>query len=142
MIDGFFEYHWYREKSYPYYIKMTNNEPMLLAGLWETWNYKKEGIVRHTFSIVTSEANPMMAYIHNKPKASEVSRMPVIIPKGQEGIWLRDIHDPIDQQRVEEIIQPYDESELKAFTVPRLQGKAGVGNSPEAVREYKYADLN
>ena len=141
MIDGFFEYHWYKDKSYPYYIKMTNDEPMLLAGLWETWNYKQEDIVRHTFSIVTTKANEMLAYIHNKPKASEGPRMPVIVPRGEEGAWLHDIHDPIDQQKVEEVIQPYDETELKAFTVPRLQGKAGVGNSPVAIRECKYPEM-
>jgi putative SOS response-associated peptidase YedK len=141
LIDGFFEYHWYNDKSYPFYIKMTSDEPMLLAGLWETWNYEKENIIRHTFSIVTTEANPMMKYIHNKPKGSEGSRMPVIVPKGMEQVWLQDIQDPLDQQKVAEVIQPYDEVEMQAYTVPRLQGKAGVGNTPQALQAYNYDGL-
>jgi len=141
LIDGFFEYQWYKEKSYPHYIKMANGEPMLLAGLWETWKYEKEGIVRHTFSIVTTEANPMMAEIHNKPKASEGPRMPVIIPKGLEMDWLSPVDDPTGKKKVEEVIQPFDESDLIAFTVPKLQGKNGVGNVKEAICEYSYEDL-
>jgi putative SOS response-associated peptidase YedK len=141
LIDGFFEYHWFKDKSYPYYIKMANDEPMLLAGLWETWNYEKENIVRHTFSIVTTRANPLMADIHNKPKASEGPRMPVIVPKGLEKIWLSDIHGAADQQAIREVIQPYNESELQAYTVSKLQGKAGVGNTPKAISRYNYEDL-
>lgn len=141
LIDGFFEYHWYKDKSYPFYVKMTNDEPMLLAGLWETWHYRQEDIIRHTFSIVTTRANPMMTHIHNRPKASEGSRMPVIIPRGMEEVWLQDIHDSLDRQSVEELIQPFDETALKAYTVPKLQGKTGVGNSPDAIHEYKYASL-
>jgi len=141
LIDGFFEYHWFKDKSYPYYIKMANDEPMLLAGLWETWKYPKENIIRNTFSIVTTVANPIMAQIHNKPKTSEGPRMPVIIQKGMEKIWLRDIYSPLDHQSIEEIIQAYDEDELDAYTVPRLQGKTGVGNTPGAINKYEYEDL-
>ena len=142
LIDGFFEYHWYKDKSYPYFIKMADDEPMLLAGLWETWNYQKEGILRHTFSIVTTDANPLMTYIHNKPKASEGSRMPVIVPGSMEAAWLQDIHDPLDREKVEKVIQPFDETMLKAYTVARLQGKAGVGNSQQAIKPIIYESLD
>ena len=141
LLDGFFEYHWQNGKSYPYCIKMANDEPMLLAGLWETWKYEKESLIRHTFSIVTTNANSLMAHIHNKPKASEGPRMPVILPKGLEMEWLGAANDPPGQQKVEEMIRPYDESELLAYTVPRLQGKYGVGNVKEALSEYEYEDL-
>jgi putative SOS response-associated peptidase YedK len=141
LIDGFFEYHWYKEKSYPHFIKMADDEPMLLAGLWETWKYEQEGIIRHTFSIVTTEANPLMTEIHNKPKGSEGPRMPVIIPNGFEKDWLSSVDDPAGKKKVEEIIRPYDESDLIAYTVPKLQGKNGVGNVEEAIREYRYEEL-
>ena len=141
LLDGFFEYHWYNGKSYPFYIRMANNDPMLIAGLWETWKYEKESLIRHTFSIVTTNANPLMAHIHNKPKASEGPRMPVIIPEGLEMDWLGTISDPPGLKKIKEMIQPYDESDLIAYTVPKLQGKYGVGNVKEALTEYKYEDL-
>jgi putative SOS response-associated peptidase YedK len=141
LIDGFFEYHWFKDKSFPYYVKMADYKPMLLAGLWETWKYPRENIIRNTFSIVTTAANPLMAQIHNKPKASEGPRMPVIIPEGKERAWLKSINSPLDHQSIEEIIQPYDEDELEAYTVPRLQGKAGIGNVPDAIEKYNYMEL-
>ena len=141
LLDGFFEYHWHKGKSYPFYIKMANDEPMLLAGLWEIWKYEKEALVRDTFSIVTTEANSLMTGIHNKPKASEGPRMPVIVPRGLELDWLGAITDPVSQRKVEEMIRPFDESELMAYTVPRLQGKYGVGNVKEALSEYPYEVL-
>ena len=141
LIDGFFEYHWYNGKSYPHYISMADGEPMLLGGLWETWKYEREGIIRDTFSIVTTSANPLMAEIHNKPKASEGPRMPVIIPRGLESDWLGSMDDPPARKKVEDLIRPFDDSELRAYTVPKLQGKYGVGNIEEAISEYKYEEL-
>ncbi len=141
LIDGFFEYHWHKGTSYPFYIKMKDDSPMLLAGLWETWHYEKEDIVRHTFSIVTTSANPLMEYIHNNPKGSKDSRMPVIIPEGLEENWLMDVEAPIDREHISEMVRPFDESELEAYTVPRLKGKEGVGNSPEAVSRVMYEAL-
>jgi len=141
IIDGFFEYHWYRDKSYPFYIKMKNDEPMLLAGLWETWHYKEENMVRNTCSIITTRANNMMEYIHNKPKGSDGSRMPVIIPEGTEAKWLMNISDKIDQETVQELIQPFDSDLLDSFTVPKLRGKTGAGNSKKAIQAYTYKEL-
>jgi putative SOS response-associated peptidase YedK len=141
LVDGFFEYHWHLGKSYPYYVTMKNEEPMLLAGLWETWHYKEEDMVRNTCSIVTTRANSLMEYIHNQPKGSEGSRMPVIIPEGLETKWLMEIKEPPDKDEIQELIQPFDEATLKSYTVNRLKGKEGVGNSPEAVMHVQYPEL-
>jgi putative SOS response-associated peptidase YedK len=140
-VDGFFEYHWFNDKAYPFYVRMKNENPMLLGGLWETWHYRPEGMVRHTCSIVTTRANPLMEYIHNKPKGSEGPRMPLILPEGLEKKWLMPIEDKIDQEEIQELIKPLDESLLDYHTVSRLKGKGGVGNSPEAVKHFSYAEL-
>ena len=141
MVDGFFEYHWYNNKSYPFYVRLKNDDPMLLGGLWETWHYKPEGIARNTCSIVTTRANSLMEYIHNNPRGSERSRMPLIIPEGLENKWLKPVQDKLDQQEVEEMVQPYDETLLVYHTVSQLKGKNGVGNAPEAIERYDYEGL-
>jgi len=141
LVDGFFEYHWHKGSSYPFYIKMKNEEPMLLAGLWETWHYKEEDMVRNTCSIVTTRANSLMEYIHNKPKGSEESRMPVIVPEGLEEKWLMDVKDQIDKHEIQDLIRPFDETWLESYTVHRLKGKEGVGNSPKAVVQLTYPEL-
>jgi putative SOS response-associated peptidase YedK len=142
MVDGFFEYHWYKGNAYPYYIQMKTGDPLLLAGLWETWHYREEDIRRNTCSIVTTRANSMMSRIHNRPKGSEGPRMPVIIPEGLEKKWLKEIRDPLDREEIQDLIQPFDDSMLDSYTVPRLRGKAGVGNSREAILQHVYPELS
>jgi len=141
LIDGFFEYHWKNEKSFPHHIELINNEPMALAGLWETWKLESEDLVRNTFTIVTTKANPLMAHIHNKPKGSIESRMPLIIPKELEDEWLKPVQDPLDIEEVKSIITPYDPEEMHAFTVPKLKGKQAVGNVPDAIKKVSYPEL-
>jgi putative SOS response-associated peptidase YedK len=141
LVDGFFEHHHKNNKTFPYHIRMKDDSPMTFAGLWDEWKDEASGIVRSTYTVVTTRANPMMARIHNNPKLEEGPRMPLILPKELEQDWLKPIHEKADQDLIETLIQPYDEEELEAFTVRRLRGKEGVGNKPEAVQSFRYAEL-
>lgn len=141
MVDGFYEHHWKNNKAYPYHITLKNKEPIALGGLWETWEEKQSGLIRQTFTIVTTRANAFMARIHNKPRGSAGPRMPLIIPKELEGEWLRPVEDQIDIQCIKEMVEPYDQNELEAHTVARLKGKSAVGNIPAAVEKVSYEEL-
>jgi putative SOS response-associated peptidase YedK len=141
LVDGFFEHHHKDKKTFPYHIRLKNDEPLTLAGLWDEWTDKTTGLVRRTYTIVTTRANPMMARIHNNPKASEGPRMPLILPKTAELDWLKPIHEKADQELIESLTQPYPEAEMESFTVKRLTGKEGVGNTPEALKEHRYQEL-
>lgn len=141
IIDGFYEHHWIKNKSFPYHIFMKNDEPFALGGIWETWEYPDEEIIRNTFSIVTTEANPLLTRIHNKPKASIGPRMPLIIPEEFENTWLKSTTDPVDIQEIKDLIKPYDAEEMDAFTVPRLKGKLAVGNVKRAIEYQPYPEL-
>lgn len=142
LIDGFFEYHWHNDKAYPYYIQLKSSEPMVMAGLWESWYFPGENIHRYTLSIVTTVANDLMAYIHNKPAGSQGPRMPVILSRENERKWLIDVQSRADQDQIQAMIQPYEESEMIAYTVPKLKGKDGIGNNRDAIKEYRYAELD
>ena len=141
IVDGFFEYHWKHEKSFPHHILLKNDEPMALAGIWENWKLESEGVSRNTFSIVTTKANSLMAHIHNKPKGSAEPRMPLIIPKELEDEWLKPIEDPLAIEELKEIIKPYDTEEMMAYPVSRLKGKQAAGNAPEAIEKVSYPEL-
>lgn len=141
LVDGFFEHHHKNKKTFPYYIKMKNDEPMMVAGLWDEWTDPVEGITRRTYTVVTTKANPLMTRIHNNPKASEGSRMPLILPKELAQDWLTPIHQKADQELIESLIQSYDETEMEAFTVKKLRGKDAVGNTPEALHSCRYIEL-
>ncbi len=142
IVDGFYDHHWKGKNSFPHFVTTKNEVPFSLAGLWETWTSKEEGITKNTVSIVTSSANKMMSYIHNKPKGSEGPRMPLIIPKDLEEEWLRHVEDPVGKQAVLELIKPYEDHNLISYTVPKLRGKAYIGNVPEIMAFHTYEELS
>lgn len=141
IVDGFFEHHHKSNKTFPHYIRLKNDEPMLLAGLWDEWTDKNSAITRHTYAIVTTKANPLMARIHNNPKLEAGPRMPLILPKELAKSWLMPINEKIDQELIESIIHPNDENELEAFPVRKLRRKEAVGNIPDALQPHRYQEL-
>ena len=139
-VDGFYEHHHFGGKTYPFFIKQNNNEPLALAGLWSEWENKETGGTINTFTIVTTQGNPLLAKIHNNPKLKG-PRMPFILPSELEDKWLININDELDQKSIEELIQSYPEEELTAHTVTRLRGKDYIGNVEEISNPIKYEEL-
>jgi putative SOS response-associated peptidase YedK len=134
-IDGFFEHHHFKGKTYPYFISRVDGEPISLAGLWSRW--QGDEFIKHTFTIVTTTGNKMMSEIHNNPKLKG-PRMPVIIPDTHLSTWLS---ADLRKEEVENLLQPYEDSLLQSWTVPRLRGKNAIGNRPEAIQKTIYEDL-
>ncbi len=84
--DGFFEWKWLDEKGknkQQYLITIPNEDPFAFAGIYNRWADKATGEVLDTYSIITTEANELMAEIHNTKK-----RMPVILTPENEQQWL------------------------------------------------------
>jgi putative SOS response-associated peptidase YedK len=88
-IDNFFE--WKAIKAarvkQPYAIAMKSGEPFALAAIWEGWRHPESGEVLRTFCVITTNANELVADIHD--------RMPVILPREAYDRWLSTIEpDP------------------------------------------------
>ena len=140
-VDGFYEHHHFEKKTYPYYIYRKDGEPLALAGLWTEWR-KETGGIENTFTIVTTEGNPMMARIHNNPKLKG-PRMPFILSNEEEiKKWLNPVEDDLDKDLIKEIIKPLSEEELAFHTVSRLRGNEYKGNVEEISDEVLYPELN
>ncbi|AVI49981.1 SOS response-associated peptidase [Pukyongia salina] len=139
-IDGFYEHHHYKGKTYPFFIHHKTEKPLALAGLWNEWVDKESGEVLNTFTIVTTEGNNMMGKIHNNPKLKG-PRMPLILPEEMEEKWLVEIKDELDVKSVQAVIESYPENELEAYTVHRLRGKEYLGNVEETAKEFHYEEL-
>jgi putative SOS response-associated peptidase YedK len=136
IVDAFYDHHWHYGKSYPFIIKMRNEEPFALGGIWEKWKYLDE--IRYTCALVTTDPNPMVARIHNEPKGSETPRMPYIVPKHLEQRWIgRDL----PEEEILPMIGPYPEEEMQSYTVSRLRGKAYPGNVPQIMEHVPYTEL-
>lgn len=84
--DGFFEWQWLDEKGknkQKFLITSVNNTLFSFAGLYSQWVDRATGEIMNTFTILTTEANELMAEIHNTKK-----RMPVILNSEVETDWL------------------------------------------------------
>ncbi|MGD9928733.1 MAG: SOS response-associated peptidase [Mangrovibacterium sp.] len=139
-IDGFFEHHHFKGKTYPYYIFNKDESPMIFAGLWNDWADKATGEIINTFSIVTTTGNPMMAKIHNNPKL-EGPRMPLILEEDYTNNWLKTINSDSDKQMIQDLITPYNQDKMTSYTVGSLRGKNAVGNVPESTSKVIYPEL-
>jgi len=131
---GFFEFHDYNSKKYPFFITTANEELFFLGGIWESWADKTSGELIDTFSILTTEANSLMAKIHNSKM-----RMPVIIPPGKEATWLS---KTLTKPQIEAFQEPFDESKLKAYPISRLiTSRTDDPNTPRVIEPFEYAEL-
>lgn len=139
-VDGFYEHHHHKGGTYPYYIHRRDGKPMVFAGLYNDWADPETGEVHTTFSIVTTEGNPMMARIHNNPKLAG-PRMPLILPEALADEWLAPLEDELDQKALQDLIRSFPQGELAAHTVARLRGKEYAGNIPGISEEVRYQEL-
>ncbi|MDD5570227.1 MAG: SOS response-associated peptidase [Bacteroidales bacterium] len=131
---GFFEWHEFKNKKYPYFITLKNNEIFSLAGIYENWTNKSTGEIFNTFSIITTKANSLVEKIHNTKK-----RMPVILSHENEDLWLK---LNLKRGEIENLTIPFDSSKMKAYTVSKLVStKKENSNVPEVTKEYFYQEL-
>ncbi len=134
-VKGFFEWQHVGKEKIPWYIYHSENEILSLAGLFDEWISTSTGEALSTFTILTTDANEMMAEIHNSAK-----RMPVILDKTSERKWI-DLSDSPDD--VSGLLKPLPEDILKAHTIsPLVNNKNANRNTPEVIQPYIYRSEN
>jgi putative SOS response-associated peptidase YedK len=134
LVDGFYEWREFNKRRYPYYISMVDDGAFALAGIWDSWLDEKSGETKYTFSVITTDANPLLEKIHNTRK-----RMPVILEKADEKRWLRSDQEEAD---IDSMLKPYDDSQIRAHTVSRLiSAKRVDSNTPEVMKPFLYPEL-
>lgn len=134
LSDGFFEWMDYKKKKYPHFVHLKNNELFAFAGLYSHWTDKETGELFRTFTIITTDANPLMAKIHNTKK-----RMPVILPQDQWSTWL----DPaLNKEQIADMLLPCTDTNMEAHTISKLITTRGADtNVPEVIQEELYPEL-
>jgi putative SOS response-associated peptidase YedK len=133
LADGFFDWRDYKGKKYPYYIHLKSKEPFAFAGIWDEWKNPENNRKIKTVSIITTDANELVAKIHNIKQ-----RMPVILSKFEERVWLGDLED----KEIRAMLDPYPAREMAAHTVSKLVTARGVErNVPEVLAKFGYKNL-
>ena len=102
--DGFLEWKTERGKKFPYFIFLNQKDIFSFAGIWTKW-YKKTSPI-HTFSILTTQANTVLAPIHE--------RMPVIIKSSDYKLWLA---PDTDSSSLRSLLLPFSAKEMHAHQV-------------------------
>jgi putative SOS response-associated peptidase YedK len=77
--DAFYEWKAIAGRKQPYCIRMRDQSPFGMAGLWEHW-VAPDGQVVESCTIVTVDANSLIAELHD--------RMPLILAPGDYDGWL------------------------------------------------------
>jgi putative SOS response-associated peptidase YedK len=125
-IDGFYEWQdmGKGQRKQPIYIVARDQQPIALAGLWETWHEKgaDDGERLWTCTILTTTPNKLLATIHN--------RMPVILPPDAWDTWL----DPAstDADALAKLLVPAPDDLLMAWPVDPAVGNSR-NNRPDLV---------
>ncbi len=133
-VSGFYEWRSYCGKKYPYFISLKEEEIFMLGGIYDTWVDKETGEIFNTFSILTTEANPMMSVIHNTKL-----RMPVIFSPEKELEWL---NNSLTQEEIIKNFVPFSEERMKAHTISKLiSSRKENPNKPEAIVPFLYPEL-
>ncbi|MBN1495418.1 MAG: SOS response-associated peptidase, partial [Spirochaetes bacterium] len=120
VASGFYEWKGEGKIKIPYYIRLASNQPFGFAGLYETW-ISREGMELHSCTIITTEANDVMKPIHD--------RMPVIIPRRKEDLWISSATSPDEAQG---LLMPYQDEEMTAYPVSTIVNSP-KNNSAECI---------
>ncbi len=112
---GFFEWQWFhpdakKSEKQPYFVR-TKNKLFSFAGLWSEYTDDATNRTFHTYTIVTTEPNPMMSKIHNHGL-----RMPLILHDENLKDWL---NPDLTKDEVMGLCQPFDENLMEAWTIDR-----------------------
>jgi putative SOS response-associated peptidase YedK len=115
IVNGFYEWQWLDSKGknkIKYEIGIGNEELFAFGGIYSQWLDTITGEIRNTYAMVTTEANTLMAEIHNIKK-----RMPVILRKEDENKWLE--HYPIKEfafpYEVNLVAKKIDQNQISLF---------------------------
>ncbi len=134
--DGFYEYHDYKRRKYPFYIFRNDREVIYFDGLWSIWKNPITGNIVNSYCIITTRPNNLLTKIHNKPQFGE-PRMPVILEGDSIDVWLSENHE----EELQKLLKPFPDEWMKAHTVKPLSGKNSPGNVPDANEYFEYEEL-
>ncbi|MCE2465027.1 MAG: SOS response-associated peptidase [Dehalococcoidia bacterium] len=114
LADAFYEWQKTRNGKRPIRISLASGEPFAFAGLWETWKDPSDTVIP-SCTIITTAPNDLISPIHD--------RMPVILPKEMEELWLdEEVQDPAV---LTDLLRPYPADQMAVCEAENLGISAG-----------------
>jgi putative SOS response-associated peptidase YedK len=103
--DGFYEWRKTRPPKVPFHIALKDESPFCFAGVWDAWKDPASGEWLRSCSIITTEANELIARIHD--------RMPVILREADFPIWLGET----GEAELKALLRPYPADEMQMWEI-------------------------
>jgi len=104
--DGFYEWQRTGKRKQPYLIRVGDDRPFAMAGLWESWEGAGHEVIE-SCTILTTEPNELMRPIHD--------RMPVILPPDAHQQWLDPAVEGVG--RLAPLLRPYPADAMTASSI-------------------------
>lgn len=133
-VDGFFEPHTAQKNgkdfNVPFYFHRKNGGMINLAGIYAVTSDKMV-----TFTVLTKEATPLFAKIHNKKQ-----RRPVILKDDTVDTWL---DDGLNEHKIIEVLDnDLPDDLLKAYPISKdLYKRNGEGNRADIIKPVHYDEI-
>lgn len=105
--NGFYEWKKIGRNKQPYFISMKEEPLFAFAGLWEKWVDQQTNEAIFSCTIITTTANDAIKALHH--------RMPVILDKSAQSIWLNNQTFP--EEQLKSFIKPYPADKFSIYPV-------------------------
>lgn len=122
---GFFEFQTNGAQKKPFFIYPKNSTLFHLAGIYDTWVNLMNRETYYSFTIITREANSLMAEIHNSRK-----RMPFLLNPNDYSSFLKGDDDIFSYS-------PLHENEMSFHGINKRILLSTYNNIPEVQKEFK-----
>jgi putative SOS response-associated peptidase YedK len=127
--DGYYEWQPAADGKQPYYIKLADDGPFALAGLWARWSHLERTI--QSCTIVTTVSNELTRSIHQ--------RMPAILPPEAYDVWL----DPdfADHTHLVSLLRPFASEAMRVHAVGRAVNRP-TNDTPQCMAAVVQGDAS
>lgn len=163
MIEGYYESHHYKGKTYPFYIYHKDRKPMYVAALCRRakWVDKETGELVHknVLATLTCEANSTLSRIHNNPNMIQRGnghRMLVILKEEDVSGYLKPFPFAIRengapkevlnfQKEIIALCKPFPDNALSFHSVAPLKQRKNqpyLGNIPAIKEAYHWPSFD
>jgi putative SOS response-associated peptidase YedK len=122
LANGYYEWKKGWRNKVPYYVYPISERPFGFAGLYDTWR-PKDGEALSTCTIITTESNELLRPLHD--------RMPVIVPKDRESLWLD--NSVAEEKSLLSILIPSVNEDMEVRQVSTLVNSP-LNDMPECIR--------
>jgi len=122
IANGFYEWRKDGKRKVPVYVSLKAGNPFGFAGLYNVW-VSPAGEKICTCAIITTEANDLVSAVHD--------RMPAIIPRGKEDLWLNPL--TVDIDALKGLLTSYPPEEMEMRTVSDRVNSPGI-DSPDNIK--------